>query len=175
MFFISFTAILAAILFPVFAKAREKARQASCAANLKQISIQMLGYSQDYDDKFPPADHWMDSLEPYRSDSGETVYHCPAIRGQSTETYGYAYNRNVATKPTNKIADPRIKMLAYDSSTLTRSASDPGTSRPEEGRHSNGNNVAFADGHVKWFRVGNESGSSADGSAPADGKPIVTP
>ncbi len=52
---IAIIAILAAILFPVFAKAREKARQASCASNEKQIGLAILQYVQDYDEKFPLA------------------------------------------------------------------------------------------------------------------------
>ena len=50
---IAIIAILAAILFPVFAKAREKARQASCESNLKQLALGMLMYAQDYDEKLP--------------------------------------------------------------------------------------------------------------------------
>lgn len=50
---IAIIAILAAILFPVFAKAREKARQTSCASNLKQIGLAFMQYCQDYDEKFP--------------------------------------------------------------------------------------------------------------------------
>lgn len=50
---IAIIAILAAILFPVFAKAREKARQTSCLSNLKQIGLAFQGYMQDYDEKFP--------------------------------------------------------------------------------------------------------------------------
>ena len=46
---IAIIAILAAILFPVFAKAREKARQASCSSNLKQIALAALQYATDYD------------------------------------------------------------------------------------------------------------------------------
>jgi prepilin-type N-terminal cleavage/methylation domain-containing protein/prepilin-type processing-associated H-X9-DG protein len=49
---IAIIAILAAILFPVFAKAREKARQSSCLSNLKQLSLGMLQYTQDYDERF---------------------------------------------------------------------------------------------------------------------------
>jgi prepilin-type N-terminal cleavage/methylation domain-containing protein len=49
---IAIIAILAAILFPVFAKAREKARQTSCLSNLRQLGTAMLSYSQDYDEKF---------------------------------------------------------------------------------------------------------------------------
>ncbi len=51
---IAIIAILAAILFPVFAKAREKARQITCASNLKQIGLASLQYVQDYDEAFYP-------------------------------------------------------------------------------------------------------------------------
>ncbi len=52
---IAIIAILAAILFPVFAKAREKARQSSCASNAKQVGLALLGYTSDYDEKYPPT------------------------------------------------------------------------------------------------------------------------
>jgi len=50
---IAIIAILAAILFPVFAKAREKAKQSSCSSNLKQLGLAMIQYSQDYDELYP--------------------------------------------------------------------------------------------------------------------------
>jgi prepilin-type N-terminal cleavage/methylation domain-containing protein len=50
---IAIIAILAAILFPVFARARENARRASCQSNLKQIGLGFMQYTQDYDEKFP--------------------------------------------------------------------------------------------------------------------------
>jgi len=50
---IAIIAILAAILFPVFARARENARRASCQSNLKQISLGILQYTQDYDERYP--------------------------------------------------------------------------------------------------------------------------
>ena len=52
---IAIVAILAAILFPVFARAREKARQASCSSNMKQIALGIMQYSQDYDEMLPPS------------------------------------------------------------------------------------------------------------------------
>ena len=52
---IAIIAILAAILFPVFARAREAARKSSCQSNLKQIATGMLMYVQDYDETFPAA------------------------------------------------------------------------------------------------------------------------
>lgn len=53
---IAIIAILAAILFPVFARAREKARQTSCLSNLKQLALGVLMYTQDYDEILPTAD-----------------------------------------------------------------------------------------------------------------------
>lgn len=52
---IAIIAILAAILFPVFARARENARRSSCQSNLKQIGLGIAQYTQDYDEKYPPA------------------------------------------------------------------------------------------------------------------------
>jgi len=52
---IAIIAILAAILFPVFARAREKARQASCQSNLKQIGVGFMSYCQDYDERLIPG------------------------------------------------------------------------------------------------------------------------
>jgi prepilin-type N-terminal cleavage/methylation domain-containing protein/prepilin-type processing-associated H-X9-DG protein len=71
---IAIIAILAAILFPVFAQAREKARTAVCASNLKQIGLAIVMYAQDYDETFPPAnygptaaagDWWLTLVDPY--------------------------------------------------------------------------------------------------------------
>src|SRR5579875_561507 len=55
---IAIIAILAAILFPVFAQAREKARQTTCISNEKQMGLGILQYTQDYDEQFP-FDHWV--------------------------------------------------------------------------------------------------------------------
>ena len=55
---IAIIAILAAILFPVFAKAREKARQTSCLSNVKQIMLSVLNYVQDYDETLFYVHHY---------------------------------------------------------------------------------------------------------------------
>ena len=52
---IAIIAILAAILFPVFAQAREKARQTACLSNMKQVGLAVMQYTQDYDETYPPA------------------------------------------------------------------------------------------------------------------------
>ena len=95
---IAIISLLAAILFPVFAQAREKARQATCASNLKQLGLGMLQYSQDYDDRLvlsnldnnlvpgtwatiPGAvdQYWSQMIYPYVKSSG--VYTCPDWQG----------------------------------------------------------------------------------------------
>jgi Tfp pilus assembly protein PilE len=52
--FIAIIAVLAAILFPVFAQAREKARMASCISPVKQIALSIMMYTQDYDEVLKP-------------------------------------------------------------------------------------------------------------------------
>jgi prepilin-type N-terminal cleavage/methylation domain-containing protein/prepilin-type processing-associated H-X9-DG protein len=61
---IAIIAILAAILFPVFARAREKARQTSCLSNVKQLALGHLMYYQDYEE-FTPRAIWMERIQPY--------------------------------------------------------------------------------------------------------------
>src|SRR5579872_645977 len=65
---IAIIAILAAILFPVFAQAREKARSASCLSNTKQLGLGLVMYVQDYDETFPYWSWW------YSSDLGGGPY-----------------------------------------------------------------------------------------------------
>ena len=92
---IAIIAILAAILFPVFARARENARRTSCSSNLKQIGLGMLQYSQDYDEQLlnhfygqdgynpstsdtsnPVRYKWMDAIQPYVKSS--QLFVCPS-------------------------------------------------------------------------------------------------
>jgi len=54
---IAIIAILAAILFPVFSQAREKARQSSCLSNTKQVALAIAQYTTDYDERFPAGNH----------------------------------------------------------------------------------------------------------------------
>lgn len=86
---IAIIAILAAILFPVFAKAREKARQASCLSNLKQLGNAYMMYVQDYDETLLVSPHqdwppgwmvpWYDNLNPYTKNA--QIFTCPSFRG----------------------------------------------------------------------------------------------
>jgi len=105
---IAIIAILASILFPVFARAREQARKAVCQSNLKQIGIAVMMYTQDYDESFPFAanggatstssNRWYDVVNPYVK-SKQQVWNCrtagPLSRYGGSNGYtngGYAYN-----------------------------------------------------------------------------------
>jgi len=98
---IAIIAILAAILFPVFAQARAKARQTSCLSNTKQMSLGFMMYVQDYDETFPywqwgdsygsggrTPNHfesfWADAIYPYVKNG--QVYACPSSNDHSTVT-----------------------------------------------------------------------------------------
>jgi len=109
---IAIIAILAAILFPVFAKAREKARQTSCIPNLKQLSLGFLMYAQDYDETLPgvqfgvswPWSQWPGSYDwcgvfthavmPYLKNN--QILQCPSDKdsdrwtGSNGMSYGYS-------------------------------------------------------------------------------------
>jgi len=83
---IAIIAILAAILFPVFAKAREKARQTSCLSNFRQIGLAFIMYAQDYDEMFPsyggpaggPTGEWYDKIPPYMKN--DQIFWCPSAQ-----------------------------------------------------------------------------------------------
>jgi len=84
---IAIIAILAAILFPVFAQAREKARQASCLSNEKQLGTAMIMYVQDFDEAFPPSQYfdeigaphdWANAIYPYIK-NGTGVAYSPTV------------------------------------------------------------------------------------------------
>jgi prepilin-type N-terminal cleavage/methylation domain-containing protein/prepilin-type processing-associated H-X9-DG protein len=92
---IAIIAILAAILFPVFAKAREKARQSSCASNEKQLALAFIQYAQDYDGHFAmgidwntSGPNWPQAINPYMKNNQIIV--CPSdgvgLPGQTPST-----------------------------------------------------------------------------------------
>ena len=109
---VAIISIIAAILFPVFAKAREKARQATCASNLRQLGLAFAQYAQDYDEYVPCGnihclnEGWGGQLYSYLKNAG--VFQCPddptSPRSRTTASDGkahicspvsYAFNRNL--------------------------------------------------------------------------------
>ena len=109
---IAIIAILAAILFPVFARARENARKSSCASNLKQIGLGMIQYAQDYDEVMPPQRFqavagnsatrvyfaWQVSTAPYLKST--QIFTCPSDSGAvgaNQVRLSYTYSTKVGT------------------------------------------------------------------------------
>ncbi|RYX83886.1 prepilin-type N-terminal cleavage/methylation domain-containing protein [bacterium] len=198
---IAIIAILAAILFPVFAKARENARKASCMSNMKQICLGVLQYTQDYDENLLPLRvnagglgtgvpatnqyfHWGRLLNPYTK--SEQINVCPS---NSAMRQGYTFNAYAGGYPNLSLAgityasqlvlfidgfgqaalpdnQAQIFHMAWTGTatglTFGRVIQDgadavaSGACRqgglPNPGRHMEGANYVFADGHAKWLR-----------------------
>jgi prepilin-type N-terminal cleavage/methylation domain-containing protein/prepilin-type processing-associated H-X9-DG protein len=221
---IAIIAVLASILFPVFARARENARRASCMSNLKQFGLALMQYTQDYDGQYPkysdinlhppvapdpPGGYynnnsangytWCQITYPYHKSLN--IFFCPSTAqrdsgGANTKISQKNYGANAyvmgSGTPLNESAlkSPSTLYLIMDSGWIgaypqyfktprTSSIYEymPGiataTNNPNacdgfpasvdtiihddciSGRHFNGINIGFADGHVKWLK-GNE-------------------
>ncbi len=202
---IAIIAILAAILFPVFAKAREKARQSTCASNLKQLGLGFMAYAQDYDEFIPgntyrlpantTAPHdmkcgatavswWPIYLEPYVKSKG--IYVCPSgtSLGCPFPNTPRSYAMNVTLvgccnpgRPQAEITKPAETVLMSDNGKHYVFGAGGGSygyfsgNRPADAptseaaywspvdwpwiayRHSDGSNVLWVDGHVKWMKA----------------------
>ena len=107
---IAIIAILAAILFPVFARARESARRASCQSNLKQIGLGFEMYKNDYDQIWPAADTyvnnqyiaWPTMVQPYIKSA--QVFECPSGEGASDTSLITTTKRYTGTTKTSASA-----------------------------------------------------------------------
>ena len=175
---IAIIAILAAILFPVFARAREKARQTSCLSNMKQIALGHLMYAQDYDEMIVPSllyfnsDNlnppqtmwWYMRIEPYVKN--EQIFLCPSVRGEpyaiaggTTRNYycDYAMNQFIVGQALAEIQNPASVVLNCERANTYVRIYNPGSTSTNAYhtmhlRHNEGSNFSFADGHAKWNR-----------------------
>jgi prepilin-type N-terminal cleavage/methylation domain-containing protein/prepilin-type processing-associated H-X9-DG protein len=104
---IAIIAILAAILFPVFARARENARRSSCQSNLKQIGLGFAQYSQDYDEKLPRGtvnsrgNGWAGQLMPYIK--SQQLFVCPSDDNSQAEKISYGANSGIVSNSNGAI------------------------------------------------------------------------
>lgn len=158
---IAIIAILAAILFPVFARARENARRASCQSNLKQIGLGLLQYAQDFDEKFPYGVSvngrdwrgvgWAGESFPYIKSA--QIFHCPSdsIGGGAPNSVGassisYALAANLGG---NSLADVQESARHVMCSEISTRANVVFSSPTEAGDFRSpidyGDNVATAD------------------------------
>jgi len=166
---IAIIAILAAILFPVFAKAREKARQTSCLSNLKQLGLSCHMYFSDYDENLLHYRHelpgntsisWRDMVEPYVKNT--QIFICPS---RQTEQ-GYGWNYNYLGWPgmggcSSNAAATLSEITNTAETIMLGEANYSVVFRPSLGAafydvynrypHNDGANVCFTDGHAKWL------------------------
>jgi prepilin-type N-terminal cleavage/methylation domain-containing protein/prepilin-type processing-associated H-X9-DG protein len=115
---IAIIAILAAILFPVFAQAREKARSASCLSNQKQIALAFSMYSQDYDETYPPAvdpvtlQWWEQAVTPYiKSGNVGGILTCPSA---ASRAWAYSMNYSLSAKSQASAGNAADTILTAD-------------------------------------------------------------
>ena len=115
---IAIIAILASILFPVFARARENARRASCQSNLKQIGLGIMMYVQDNDDTYPmtynyaTAATWIEVTQPYVKSI--QLFRCPTSGAEQVyngaDVYNGNYGANQLVMPFSNASPSTIKM-----------------------------------------------------------------
>jgi len=168
---IAIIAILAAILFPVFARAREKARQTSCLSNVKEIVLGVLMYVQDNDERFPRERYSADAIAWYNTGAyvetkygnyqplvypyvkNKQVFMCPSsVRSDPAEQFAYNYAMNsslsASTTPLKlpSVKEPTSILMVGDSTYewIDRAARI-------YARHNHGANLGFCDGHAKWM------------------------
>ena len=166
---IAIIAILAAILFPVFARAREKARQTSCLSNLKQIALATLMYAQDNDEMMPR--YYRSSslglnftphaaIQPYMMN--EQIWVCPS--GSANYDYywdsgypgappriagSYGWNTRFNARMLAEIISPAEAGMWADCRDRLTILYENSRYRTID-RHNDGGNMAYADGHAKW-------------------------
>ncbi len=173
---IAIIAILAAILFPVFSRAREKARQVSCLSNNRQIGLAIMMYTQDYDDQFVNTDanyRWFQPLFPYVKN--EQVFRCPSLPDEGYPTdyvlsglFAHGVSMSLLHHPSEQIMiAERAAGSPYDGyhpwpadgvswTNLDAYVAADGhnwmVDHIAQQRHNGGSNYTFADGHAKWLK-----------------------
>ena len=147
---IAIIAILASILFPVFSRAREKAREASCRSNLRQIGLAIQMYGSDYDDLLPlansrpssdgpPGIH--DVLSPYTRN--QQIFRCPSDRDKMWQSEGTSYDYGLGMLDTIMPPQPIDMPFGIEPSQCPIMG-DFGIEW-----HIRKPNILFVDGHVK--------------------------
>jgi prepilin-type N-terminal cleavage/methylation domain-containing protein/prepilin-type processing-associated H-X9-DG protein len=138
---IAIIAILAAILFPVFAKAREKARQTACLNNQKQITTSILMYVQDHEELFPSNETVWGSIN---MDKGVLI--CPTYGNKFPN--GYLFNATLGDRALGDLAVPDMATVTVDGINKTGNNTSNNV-KDIDLRHSSAAIVSYADGHAE--------------------------
>lgn len=180
---ITIIGILSTILFPVFSRARELARRSSCMSNLKQLSLGILQYTQDYDDHFPPtlaynsgtantstAYGWADAIYPYVK--SHRVYQCPSEKTPGTTAASsvgdysdYAYNNVIGNDGVFQLQGGTvgINASALRESTLTVLVAEGS----EGGGGARSNQYLYGGGSTYWTNGAREGSGGGCAVGPA--------
>jgi prepilin-type N-terminal cleavage/methylation domain-containing protein len=148
---IAIIAILSAILFPVFAKAREKARQTTCLNNQRQLVTSLLLFAQDHDEMLPAAATVWGDL-----DLAKGVMKCPSVARVAN---GYVYNNEIAGQTLGDLPQPQLMECTMDGQHSAAGA--PGTydnvayslKDIAATRHSGKYLASFLDGHTEAMKT----------------------
>lgn len=175
---IAIIALLAAILFPVFGRARENARRSTCQSNFKQLGLGMMQYKQDYDERFPASRlgtpacpflglSWGSAVMPYIQNS--QVFKCPSdTRNGATSSVGV--NDKLGGMPASLATASGMSLAAVVAPSHVIMWYEDGYTGGSYNtvecmdyayqfhayinsyqRHLEGMNFCFVDGHVKWY------------------------
>ena len=138
---IAIIAILAAILFPVFSKAREKARQTTCTSNQKQIATAVMMYVQENEERMPGTDFWS------AIDVGGKILVCPTAGKKVANAYGW--NSSLANLGLGEIPVPEDVYLTADADPAGGNIISVGDG---DARHAGGIIASFVDSHVVYMK-----------------------
>jgi prepilin-type processing-associated H-X9-DG protein/prepilin-type N-terminal cleavage/methylation domain-containing protein len=190
--------ILAAILFPIFARRSDPPHGRSCQSNIRQIALAMKQYIADSDDNFPGVTGvgymhgWADSLVPYIRTT--VLFQCPVEASDARANDGatspyycdYFYNSRLANRSVDSLQYIANTTMLGDAVTGDARQHSTGGNTDKPGiatlvnangafvgaatRHLDGANYAFGDGHVKWLKGSNANTcpSIRDAATPAD-------
>jgi len=168
---IAIIAILASILFPVFAKAREKARQATCTSQVRQLATAVQMYVQDNQSQYPGIDgpSWVNKLTQYVGNS-EKLFQCPSDLSGDSNKVSYALNgllirsNGTGVKEAAVLSPSEVGAICdatpssvYPEGRLIgnggQQAEETFGAKPDA-RHAKGAIAGFCDGHAKYFQTG---------------------
>ena len=141
--------ILAAMVFPVFMKARSSAHKMTCLSNVKNISLALQMYMSDNDDRLIAADDWCGDLEEYVRNYD--VFVCPVAGDLDC---AYAYNSDLSGADLSFFSDPMSTVAIFESDLGWNASGLPQDILPSEPRHLGGDNYGFLDGHAQWVSRG---------------------
>jgi len=162
---------MAAVLAPVFQRARETDGGPTCRSKLSQLALAMIMYAQDYDDRLPNSATWMDDVSPYIK--YQDLFHCPQ---DERHKYSYAMNSRLSGAKMTGIPERVLNnvIMLYESDSGRRNANGRLriTDLADPKRHDGGLFFAFAAGHARGFTADRFAAVLRDSATALRGLPL---